>query len=143
MQTRATSPLDSFVLKSETIVHEEIYLVIKFDVLCPGDGTYPAFPDEKERLRIQRLKKECYTNCALRLQHIGLLSSQIKKNYLISYIKEAIVEMDERILEMRAFLDPTRVCRSVVMVSIFRALLNGLVKAKLSDGKLVGFDDSE
>ena len=41
---------------------------------------------------------------------------------------------------MRAFLDPTRVCRSVVMASICRSLLNGLVKAKLSDGKLMGFE---
>lgn len=143
MQTRATSPLDSFVAESEKIMYEDIYLAIKWDVLCPGDGTYPAFPDENERLRIQRVKKECYTNCALRLKALGALSSQTKKDHLISSIKESLVELNEKAMQMSAFLDHTRMCRSVVQASVFRALLNGLVKAKLSDGKLMAFDDSQ
>ena len=147
MHTRATCPLrmDAFKEAALQIVHEEVYMEVKFDCISSEFGfNYPINPSEQEKKRQMRLKKYCYRACASRLKTIGAFSSQMKKQWLISGMTEAAENLDEWIVRFNS-IDPAEgvMSRDVLSVSILRALINGLQKMRLSDGQMGPFDDSE
>ena len=147
MHTRATCPLrmDAFKEATAKIVHEETYRALKFDCICSEFMcNYPINPSEQEKKRQMGLKKDYYRACASRLKTMGAFSSQMKKQWLISELKEAVEDLDERIVHFNS-IDPAEgvMSRDVLAVSILRALINGLQKMRLSDGQMGPFDDSE
>ena len=147
MHTRATCPLRMTAFKEAAakIVHEEAYTAVKFDCICSEFMcNYPINPSEQEKKRQMGLKKDCYSASASRLKRLGAFSSQIKKQWLISGLKEAVENLDERIVRFHS-IDPVEgvMSRDILTVSILRALINGLQKMRLSDGRMGPFDDSE
>ena len=142
MFTRAQRT-EGFEQQVDEIIHKEVYFEIKWDSLCPGDGDYPADPNPEEKAHIEKLKTGCYTFAAQEFKKIGVLSSQPKKDIIRTNLLRMIEMESERIEDFdRFFGDATRVSRGVVEISVLRALLNGLQKAKLSDGELGAFDDA-
>ena len=142
MFTRAQRT-EGFEQQVDEIIHKEVYFEIKWDSLCPGDGDFPADPNPEEKAHVEKLKTDCYTFAAQEFKKIGALSSQPKKDIIRTNLLRMIDMESERIDSYNNFFrDPTRMSRSVVEISVLRALLNGLQKAKLSDGGLGAFDDA-
>lgn len=134
---------NTFLLKLGEVIQREVFSVIKWDTLCPGDGTYPTQQDKKERARIKELKKGCYLEVGRRIKNLGVFSSKTKKELLCTTLAEAIKEIERHNAEMQAFIGPSRMPRGVVQMSVLRALLNGLrKKMKLGDAmRMPAFDD--
>jgi hypothetical protein len=145
MSTRArdTHRMVDLLHRVDRVLWREVYFEIKWYVLCPGDGTYPANPDEAEAKRIQKLKLDCYKEVGRQFKKMGIFSSQLKKDRIFPGMLEAILDFDERNRRLVPEFGPDRIPRGVVEVSVLRAVYNGLRKMKLSDGQMPEFDDSE
>ena len=141
MSRTRSANLDDFMLNTSKIINDEVFFVIKYDTLCPGDGTYPANPDKEEKERIKQLKKDCYKETLLRLKKAGVFSSDSKKAVLKQALRDFIIYTIDRNDRVNSCLEDSRVARGTVELSILRAVLNALKKSKLSDVKLPAFDD--
>jgi hypothetical protein len=139
-RTRSAN-LDDFMFNMGNLIHMEVFFVIKFDTLCPGDGTYPANPDNEEKERIKQLKKDCYKETVLKLKKAGVFSSDSKKLVLKHTLREIIIDTIDRDERHNSDMDASRISRGFVAVSVLRAVLNALKNTKLSDVKLPAFDD--
>jgi hypothetical protein len=124
------------------VLDKEVYSLIKWDSLYPGDGTYPADPDKEEAERIKNLKLDCYSAVGRKFKTMGIFSSQLKKDLIFPELLEAIRYSDDRNRRLEPEFGPDRIPRCAVEVSVLRAVYNGLRKMKLSDGRMPEFDDS-
>ena len=145
MSTRARDPLrmSDLLSRVDVVLQRKVYFQIKWYVLCPGDGTYPANPDIAEAGRIKELKLDCYKEVGRKFKKMGIFSSQLKKDIILPGLLEAIRYFDDSNRRLGPMFEADRIPRGVVEVSVVRALYNGLRKMKLSDGQMPEFDDSE
>jgi hypothetical protein len=140
--TRSTIATEDFGNKIEAILHEH-YFEIKWALLYPGDGDFPVAPNADEKASVEKLKLDCCKFAAQELKKVGVLSSKLKRNIVKTTLLRKIDGTVDRIHGYNSFFDDqTRMSRAVVEACVFRALLNGLQKAKLSDGKLGAYDDA-
>lgn len=142
MFTRATAVPHGFDDTINEIIHREVYFEIKWVSLCPGDGDFPVDPTPDEKASVKKLKTDCYKCAAKGLKKAGVLSSKLKRNMVKTILLRKIDDTADRINQFNSFFDDqTRMSRAVVEACVFRALLNGVQKAKLSDGELGAYDD--
>jgi hypothetical protein len=143
MLTRATDGSEDFQDKIDEIIEKEVYFEIKWASLCPGNGDFPVAPNADEKASVEKLKKECFKFASLEFKKVGVLSSTLKKNIVKTKLLRKIDGAVDRIHGYNSFFDDqTRMSRAVVEACVYRALLNGLQKAQLSDGKLGAYDET-
>ena len=138
MQTRAmpsTRPEDFFFEVSHVLT-KHVYSVI-------SDETYAADSSKEEQEHIQRLKTSCYRVIGRKFKSMGVFSSKNKKECICKALSFAIQVTDQHNVGLKVFIDPSRMPRGVIEVSLLRAILNGLQKMKLSEARMPAFDDSE
>ena len=141
MQTLAmpsTRPEDFFFEVSH-VLNKHVYSVIKLY----SDDTYAADSSKEEQEHIQRLKTSCYRVIGRKFKSMGVFSSKNKKECICKALSFAIQVTDQHNVGLKVFIDPSRMPRGVIEVSLLRAILNGLQKMKLSEARMPAFDDSE
>ena len=141
MQTRtmpSTRPEDFFFEVSH-VLNKYVYSVIKLY----SDDTYAADSSKEEQEHIQRLKTSCYRVIGRKFKSMGVFSSKNKKECICKALSFAIQVTDQHNVGLKVFIDPSRMPRGVIEVSLLRAILNGLQKMKLSEARMPAFDDSE
>jgi hypothetical protein len=144
-QTRSTNTNDDVWMQFYRIMDEEIDFLIKFDHLATQDpcvGTYPVNPTEQEARHIVDLKHRMYKAAAARFKRMGVFSSSQKKELL----KECLLKrigycVDDIEMWNQYYTGNTRITRAVIQLSVYKALVNGFDKAKLSDMELTVFND--
>ncbi len=142
MNTRARNVcIDTLSSKLDRVLYSEVYFAIKWDTLCPGDGTYPAQQEKEELARVKQLKTRCYREAERKFKALGVFSSAVKKESLCRDLLQTIRQIEQHNTELQEFIGPSRMPRGVVEASVLRALFNGLRKMKLSDARMPGFDD--
>ena len=144
MRTRANDParIENFISKVKHVLDQHVYSVIRIDnLVSSGCGTYAA--DNVELERIKRIKTACYGKVGRKFKSLGVFSSKPKKESIVNALRHAVKVADQHNAGIKAAIDPSRMPRGAVDVSVLRAILNGLLGMKLSDARMPVFDDSE
>ena len=139
MQTRTMNSArpEDFFFEVSHVLNKHVYSVI-------SDETYAADSSKEEQEHIQRLKTSCYSRVIGRkFKSMGVFSSKNKKECICKALSFAIQVTDQHNVGLKVFIDPSRMPRGVIEVSVLRAILNGLQKMKLSEARMPAFDDSE
>ena len=138
MQTRAMNSArpEDFFFEVSHVLTKHVYSVI-------SDETYAADSSKEEQEHIQRLKTSCYRVIGRKFKSMGVFSSKNKKECICKALSFAIQVTDQHNVGLKVFIDPSRMPRGVIEVSLLRAILNGLQKMKLSEARMPAFDDSE
>ena len=141
MQTRAMNSArpEDFFFEVSHVLNKHVYSVIKLY----SDDTYAADSSKEEQEHIQRLKTSCYRVIGRKFKSMGVFSSKNKKECICKALSFAIQVTDQHNVGLKVFIDPSRMPRGVIEVSLLRAILNGLQKMKLSEARMPAFDDSE
>jgi hypothetical protein len=138
MQTRTMNSArpEDFFFEVSHVLTKHVYSVI-------SDETYAADSSKEEQEHIQRLKTSCYRVIGRKFKSMGVFSSKNKKECICKALSFAIQVTDQHNVGLKVFIDPSRMPRGVIEVSVLRAILNGLQKMKLSEARMPAFDDSE
>jgi hypothetical protein len=138
MQTRTMNSArpEDFFFEVSHVLRKHVYSVI-------SDDTYAADSSKEEQEHIQRLKTSCYRVIGRKFKSMGVFSSKNKKECICKALSFAIQVTDQHNVGLKVFIDPSRMPRGVIEVSVLRAILNGLQKMKLSEARMPAFDDSE
>ena len=145
IRTRSANTSYAVKQKIAQILYEEVTFIVKWNTLCPGNGTFPDQPTPEEAADMKLLKKQCYGEAALRYKQMGVFSSGYKKEILKDTLLQNIRICDADIDSWNQYkhlrVDTSdRTSRAEVQRAVFKALLVGFQKAKLSDGRLAAFD---
>jgi hypothetical protein len=146
MQTRAMNSArpEDFFFEVSHVLSKHVYSVIKlYTLVLSSDGMYAADSSKEEQEHIQRLKTSCYRVIGRKFKSMGVFSSKNKKECICKALSFAIQVTDQHNVGLKVFIDPSRMPRGVIEVSVLRAILNGLQKMKLSEARMPAFDDSE
>jgi hypothetical protein len=147
---------DSFILdqmrtrssNASNAVEQQMELILNDSVLSPADGTHPEFPTPEEAESTLRLKHRCYCDAAEKCKQLGVFSSRSKrvllKELLLASIKGCGLAISgfNQCKQIRGDRHG-RVSPAEVYRSVFKALLNGFERAKLSDARLGEFNDTQ